>query len=376
MSEMAKEARANARLKAERLTRQPAGDVDSSGWREPLGELGEVQTGPRPVSRQNFKSGGKVAGLAGAMRADRKPRKSGGRALVDDYINRDVKEANEDRVGQKHLGGMKRGGRAGKFVGGPMSGASPMPPQASAPIIPSAGARKAPMHTVVRAAGGKVHKDEAQDRALVHKMGCKCDKCSGGRVGRKSGGGNWIAGAVKHPGALHKELGVPSGEKIPAKKLNIAAAKGGKEGERARLAKTLKGLPHKASGGALDGRLQGMRPEGGRLARKEGGKAKKGMNVNIIIAPNPPQQGGPMPPPGAIPPPGGAPVGLHQGAPPPMMPPGAAPAGAPPPMMPRARGGRTSHKLAKPGAYPIENAAGGGLGRLEKAKAYGSNAKV
>lgn len=30
---------------------------------------------------------------------------------------------------------------------------------------------------------------------------------------------NWIAGAIKRPGALHKKLGVPMGEKIPAKKL-------------------------------------------------------------------------------------------------------------------------------------------------------------
>jgi hypothetical protein len=51
---------------------------------------------------------------------------------------------------------------------------------------------------------------------------------------------NWIKGAIKHPGALHKELGVPEGKKIPAKKLDAAAKKPGKEGQRARLAKTLK----------------------------------------------------------------------------------------------------------------------------------------
>lgn len=50
----------------------------------------------------------------------------------------------------------------------------------------------------------------------------------------------WIAGAIKKPGALHKELGVKEGKKIPEKKLDAAAKKGGKEGERARLAKTLR----------------------------------------------------------------------------------------------------------------------------------------
>lgn len=50
----------------------------------------------------------------------------------------------------------------------------------------------------------------------------------------------WIKGAIKHPGALHKELHVKKGEKIPAKKLNAAAKKGGLVGKRAQLAKTLK----------------------------------------------------------------------------------------------------------------------------------------
>lgn len=56
---------------------------------------------------------------------------------------------------------------------------------------------------------------------------------------------NWIAGAIKKPGALHKELGVKKGTKIPAKKLASAAKKGGKEGKRARLAQTLKSFKHK-----------------------------------------------------------------------------------------------------------------------------------
>jgi hypothetical protein len=50
---------------------------------------------------------------------------------------------------------------------------------------------------------------------------------------------NWIAGAIKHPGALHEELGVPKGKKIPAAKLKKAEKAGGKEGKRARLAETL-----------------------------------------------------------------------------------------------------------------------------------------
>ena len=39
----------------------------------------------------------------------------------------------------------------------------------------------------------------------------------------KSKSKNWMAGAVKHPGALHRQLGIPAGQKIPAAKLAAAA---------------------------------------------------------------------------------------------------------------------------------------------------------
>lgn len=53
---------------------------------------------------------------------------------------------------------------------------------------------------------------------------------------------NWIAGAIKKPGSLRKELGVKAGKPIPAGKLEAAAKKPGIIGKRARLAETLKGF--------------------------------------------------------------------------------------------------------------------------------------
>lgn len=53
----------------------------------------------------------------------------------------------------------------------------------------------------------------------------------------------FIQKAIKNPGALRKELGVKEGKKIPEKKLETAAKKSGKEGQRARLAETLEKLP-------------------------------------------------------------------------------------------------------------------------------------
>jgi hypothetical protein len=58
-----------------------------------------------------------------------------------------------------------------------------------------------------------------------------------------------IKKAIKHPGALHEDLGVPQGEKIPKAKLHAAAERGGKVGQRARFAETLSKF---SNGGAVD----------------------------------------------------------------------------------------------------------------------------
>jgi hypothetical protein len=128
----------------------------------------------------------------------------------------------------------------------------------------------------------------------------------------------------------------------------------------------------KCSGGALDGKIQGTRPTGGRMARATGGRAKGKTNINIVIAAHPPggQQNQDMP--GMTPrppmPPGGPgmPLGMPPSMPPsgPMMPPPVqAPMMPPGGPMPRKRGGRAG--------YPIDTGAGGGEARLDKIKAYG-----
>jgi hypothetical protein len=55
----------------------------------------------------------------------------------------------------------------------------------------------------------------------------------------------WIQKAISKPGALKKQLGVSADKKIPAGKLAAAAKKGGKVGQRARLAMTLSKLKKK-----------------------------------------------------------------------------------------------------------------------------------
>jgi hypothetical protein len=133
MYDTAKKAREAMKSKAKRLAGEKNEKVDSSDWSpaEPLNA--DVKTGMRPVSRRAYKSGGKVMGEACAPRNDRKPRKSGGVAKAKKEMaeekseaaeyakaktNRDVKAANQEREGIKHIGGLKRGGRTKKADGG------------------------------------------------------------------------------------------------------------------------------------------------------------------------------------------------------------------------------------------------------------------
>jgi hypothetical protein len=132
MSEMSKKARAALREKAKRLSTEKDMKVDSSNWTpaEPL--EAQAKTGMRPVSRRNFKKGGKVTGDPSVKHAGRKARKAGGRLVANDKteakdiaiakMNRNQKEANQSREGIKHIGGLKRGGRAACNVGGAPTG--------------------------------------------------------------------------------------------------------------------------------------------------------------------------------------------------------------------------------------------------------------
>lgn len=197
-------------------------------------------------------------------------------------------------------------------------------------------------------------------------------------------GGITHTGGMKSGGRTHKMVGGGLAPQLGGQRSAMPPARpmmrkdGGKveHGAKCECAKCSGGRVERKSGGPAIN--DGTRPVAGRLARKAGGRTKKGTNVNIIISQPPAQGAPPMPmrPPMAPPPgPPGAPVGLHQGAPPAMIPAGAMPVPAPQNMpMQRKSGGRAvdDGKLAKPGAYPIKDGAGGGLGRLEKAKAYGA----
>lgn len=64
-----------------------------------------------------------------------------------------------------------------------------------------------------------------------------------GRAKKMAEGGNFIQKMHMKKGALHQEMGIPKGQKIPAKALEKAThSKNPLLRKRANLAKTLKGL--------------------------------------------------------------------------------------------------------------------------------------
>lgn len=71
----------------------------------------------------------------------------------------------------------------------------------------------------------------------------QADILKGRGVGMKKGGSaNFIQSAIKKPGALREQLGIKGKKPIPAKMLDRATKAPGKLGQRARLAKTLRGM--------------------------------------------------------------------------------------------------------------------------------------
>ena len=273
--------------------------------------------------------------FAPEKRGGRTNRKDGGKALTaDSLMNRDLKEANEER-GYPHTGGYKKGGttyaKGGKTDNMKWDESKekwvkvkPRPQVKSENEVGySSTPDEGPNLGRGYKKGGKIHEDAAMDKKLIkaemskHDKGCACKACGGSAY--KNGG----------------------------------------------------------SAANYDG---GTRPTGGRMARKSGGRAKGKTHIHININAGEKHPDG-MPPPMAIPgpmprppmpiappmaggagmPPMGPPPGLMGGAPPPGL-------GVPPPAMgPLARksGGRAGHGVYR--TYKdMDAGAGGGLGRLEK----------
>lgn len=355
MSEMSKKAREALKAKARRLaapgTLEKDQNTTQADWTPAEALNADVKTGARPVGKARlYKKGGKVigkvAGEKGAFRADRKPRKSGGRALEKEIgvgmANKDVREANEQREGIKHVGAFKKGGKAKRATGG---------------SIPSA-------------------KETEYNKQRLGTMKIKPERGAAGHY--KKGGKIKKAGGGELP---PPEEGMRSEERLKGIKVQKAPAQGFSKAQQ----QSYEREEGYAAADRAAGRKHGGKAED-RKGRKTGGRTgrhKRGQtHINIVIAAGKEKQKPELPPDlGALPPDMGAmpmpPAGA--GATPPPPPAGA---GAPMPMpaMPpinistdrgrdrellgRKAGGRIT-KVAK--SYKdMEAGAASGEGRLQK----------
>jgi len=329
MYELAKSSREAMKSKARRLAGEKDSKVDSSNWSPAKPLNTEKKTGLQPISRKcGGRTVGKVEGAATAFRADRKPRKAGGRVEgekkeakveADAMVNRDVKKANAKIAGKPHDGGMKCGGRAKKNLGGVME-----------VLSPAYGMARALQR------GGKDDERDAAEQAKGMAMANAMRK-SGGKVKKARGGSlpspeEAMESEVRTKGIRATDTKMPRPEE--------AAERSGK---------TPQDMPGRKSGGRT------ARATGGRAK----GKGKTNISINILA-------GGKAP---------AADMGAMPPAPPPSMPiptPAPPPAAPPPAMMPMPMGGGQPPMGRKRGGRvyssykDMDAGAASGDGRLEK----------
>jgi hypothetical protein len=423
---MSKAARAAMKAKANRMggKGEPRAKVDSSDWTPPEMMNTDVKTGMRPLSRRAFRKGGKVVemceGGPAAMRADRKQRKAGGRSLVTDLINRNVKKANKAREGgDAHIGGyakggdveqdkklvkkalrqhadnmhggkkedikLKKGGRAHKEGGGLLEALSPV--MLAKKLIEG---KKSGGRTKKASGGAPPPADSASEpkyedwkklqtgKGPAEGQGDKTSPPGGTMMPKKAKGGAARKAFDRYNAARQAEdeaeLKTPAGEARRMKGNNARV-----EMTRRQTSKTFPNVTKTTSEGdpdwdAMGVKGTGQKAKGGRAERKRGGRTKGKTNIVISInAGKPDDQQAmmpkaptlpPMPPPPIVPPGMGAgmpPMPMPPPGPPPGMPPGmGGPPGMPP--MPRKSGGRAAYKSYK----DMDAGALSGMGRLEK----------
>jgi hypothetical protein len=273
---MAKKARAALKSKAKKLAGETTGKVDASSFTPGAPMNADVKTGMRPVSKRAYKKGGKVQGVAAKQRADRVQRKAGGKVgksddtpMVDRYVNRDLKKANEFRDGTKHIGALKKGGRVKKKEGG---GTGDTIKAKIREFLNRLSPSEKDKQLAQQAQGLKdanastADNISPEDRAAMESMASGDAKLKRGGRAKKMGGG-----PLQQIGAANAATAGPGTNLVPSSVLNIQP--GGVRGSLSPMRKggKVKGHPDEAMDKAL---IKKMVKPGARTNKNIGGALK------------------------------------------------------------------------------------------------------
>jgi hypothetical protein len=180
--------RAAKNKKAQSMIESSGGKVDSSTWTPDEKLNADAKTGMRPISRRAFKAGGKVEGEAAKTNLSRSPR---GFEQKVGLANTNQKDANEEREGVKHVGGFKKGGRAGYQTYGAVDGArldAVGPEKTGEDTEPMTTNNGRKVSAKQEASFNEAQRQQAEWEAEQRRKGDMTRRASGGRTAKASGG--------------------------------------------------------------------------------------------------------------------------------------------------------------------------------------------
>ena len=268
--------RAAKNKKAQSMIESSGGKVDSSTWTPDEMLNADAKTGMRPISRRAFKAGGKVEGEKAKTDLSRSPR---GFEQKVGLANTNQKDANEEREGVKHVGGMKKGGRIGYQDAGAVSAAE------LDAVGPRTGGEASEPKTQKTKSWAEIGDLEAKSNAELRARGDMTRRKHGGKAEKFEGSAKDMMEDKKMAakrGMSMKDFEKSDADKkhdMPSKKMGSGGMSYAAGGKMKMVEKDGKKVPAFAADGV------GKMNAGGRTAKMGGGGMGMGMGMGMPSSP-------------------------------------------------------------------------------------------